>query len=146
MAAVWDLPVIFLIENNGYGLSTPSRDQFRMKQFIDKAIGYGIEGIQIDGNNLLEVHRTVREIAAKMRVDRKPVILECMTFRMRGHEEASGTKYVPQELFDMWGKKDPVANYERFLVESGVLAEDTIAAIRKDIHGSNEPAPDNQGK
>lgn len=132
VAAVWDLPVIFLIENNGYGLSTPSRDQFRMKQFIDKAIGYGIEGIQIDGNNLLEVHRTVREIAAKMRVDRKPVILECMTFRMRGHEEASGTKYVPQDLFDMWGKKDPVANYERFLVESGVLTEDTIAAIRKE--------------
>lgn len=131
VAAVWDLPVIFLIENNGYGLSTPSRDQFRMKQFIDKAIGYGIEGIQIDGNNILEVHRTVREIAAKMRADRKPVILECMTFRMRGHEEASGTKYVPQELFDMWGKKDPVANYERFLVESGVLSEEAIAEIRK---------------
>lgn len=132
VAAVWDLPVIFLIENNGYGLSTPSRDQFRMKQFIDKAIGYGIEGIQIDGNNLLEVHRTVREIAARMRTDRKPVILECMTFRMRGHEEASGTKYVPQELFDMWGKKDPVANYERFLVDSGVLSEEVVAAIRKE--------------
>jgi 2-oxoisovalerate dehydrogenase E1 component len=131
VAAVWDLPVIFLIENNGYGLSTPSRDQFRMKQFIDKAIGYGIEGIQIDGNNILEVHRTVREIAAKMRADRKPVILECMTFRMRGHEEASGTKYVPQELFDMWGKKDPVANYERFLVESGVLSEEAIVEVRK---------------
>ena len=91
VAAVWDLPVIFVIENNGYGLSTPSREQFRCKQFIDKAIGYGIEGIQVDGNNILEVYHAVQKIAEKMRKDPKPVILECMTFRMRGHEEASGT-------------------------------------------------------
>ena len=133
VAAVWELPVIFLIENNGYGLSTPSREQFRMKQFIDKAIGYGIEGIQIDGNNILEVHRAITQIAAQMREDRKPVLLECMTFRMRGHEEASGTKYVPQELFDIWAKKDPVSNYERFLLDSGVLDQDTIDTIRKEF-------------
>jgi len=133
VAAVWELPVIFCIENNGYGLSTPSREQFRQKQFIDKAIGYGIEGIQIDGNNILEVHRAIKKIAAQMRVDRKPVLLECMTFRMRGHEEASGTKYVPQELFDMWGKKDPVMNFEKFLLETGVLSEQQIESIRKDF-------------
>ncbi len=133
VATVWDLPVIFLIENNGYGLSTPSREQFRHKYFIDKAIGYGMEGIQVDGNNILDVYRTVTEIATQMREDRRPVILEAMTFRMRGHEEASGTKYVPQELFDQWGKKDPVANYETYLLDIGVLDEGKIEAIRKDF-------------
>lgn len=133
VATVWNLPVIFLIENNGYGLSTPSSEQFRHKYFIDKAIGYGMEGIQVDGNNILDVYRTVSEIAAQMREDRRPVILEAMTFRMRGHEEASGTKYVPQELFDQWGKKDPVANYETYLLESGVLDEGKIESIRKEF-------------
>ncbi len=121
VAAVWKLPVIFVVENNGYGLSTPSRDQFVCKQFIDKAIGYGIEGVQVDGNNLLDVYQAVRRIAERMRRDKKPVLLECMTFRMRGHEEASGTKYVPQILFDTWQVKDPVAGYERFLEAEGVL-------------------------
>ncbi len=131
VAAVWDLPVIFLIENNGYGLSTPSKDQFRFKQFTDKAIGYGIEGIQVDGNNILEVYTAVKKIAEKMRVDRKPVMLECMTFRMRGHEEASGTKYVPKELFAQWEKKDPVMNYENFLKKEGILTEEIIADLKK---------------
>ncbi|MCZ8217009.1 MAG: thiamine pyrophosphate-dependent dehydrogenase E1 component subunit alpha, partial [Cyclobacteriaceae bacterium] len=116
VAAVWDLPVIFIVENNGYGLSTPSNEQFRCKQFVDKAIGYGIEGVQVDGNNILEVYSTVVRIAEKMRRDPRPVLLECITFRMRGHEEASGTKYVPKELMEMWAKKDPVENYEQFLL------------------------------
>jgi 2-oxoisovalerate dehydrogenase E1 component len=123
VAAVWKLPVIFVIENNGYGLSTPSRDQFVCKQFIDKAIGYGIEGVQIDGNNVVDVYTTVRRIAERMRRDKKPVLLECMTFRMRGHEEASGTKYVPQVLFDTWQKKDPVAGFESFLKSEGLLSD-----------------------
>lgn len=131
VASVWDLPVIFLVENNGYGLSTPSQEQFRCKQFIDKAIGYGIEGHQVDGNNILAVHSKVREIAAQMRQDRKPVILEAMTFRMRGHEEASGTKYVPSELFEKWGQKDPVINFESYLEEIGLLDEEKIKTIRK---------------
>ncbi len=130
VASVWDLPVIFLIENNGYGLSTPSREQFRCKQFIDKAIGYGIEGYQVDGNNILEVHRKTKEIAAQMRKDRKPVLLEAMTFRVRGHEEASGAKYVPQELLDEWRKKDPVVNYETFLESIGLLTEESIGSLR----------------
>jgi 2-oxoisovalerate dehydrogenase E1 component len=130
VAAVWDLPVIFIIENNGYGLSTPSSEQFRCKQFIDKAIGYGIEGVQVDGNNLLKVYEAVKKIAEDIRERPRPVLLECITFRMRGHEEASGTKYIPKELFDVWGKKDPVQNYERFLLEEGVLTEDLIEKIR----------------
>jgi len=132
-AAVWELPVIFLVENNGYGLSTPSNEQFRCKQFIDKAIGYGIEGIQVDGNNILDVYEAVTSIAQKMRKDRKPVILECMTFRMRGHEEASGTKYVPKELFEQWEIKDPVKNYERFLEETGVLTPTRAVMLRERI-------------
>lgn len=123
VAAVWDLPVIFLIENNGYGLSTPSNEQFRCKQFIDKGIGYGMEAYQIDGNNILEVYHKVGELSDSMRKSPRPVILECMTFRMRGHEEASGTKYVPQEKFDEWAVKDPISNYEKYLFEEGILNE-----------------------
>lgn len=133
VASVWDLPVLFVIENNGYGLSTPTSEQYRAIRLSDRAMGYGIPGYTIDGNNLLEVYHKVTEIAEKMRKDRKPVILELMTFRMRGHEEASGTKYVPQELFDKWEEKDPVANYERFLIEEGILNEEVAQAIRKEI-------------
>jgi 2-oxoisovalerate dehydrogenase E1 component len=133
VAAVWDLPVIFVIENNGYGLSTPSNEQFRCKAFIDKAIGYGIEGIQVDGNNILEVYDAVNKIADSMRSNPRPVLLECITFRMRGHEEASGTKYVPKELMETWAKKDPVDNYEKYLLEQNVLDEKKIESIRKKL-------------
>lgn len=132
-AAVWDLPVIFLIENNGYGLSTPSNEQFRFKNFVDKAVGYGIQGYKIDGNNVLEVYDTVKNLAASIRSNPRPVILECITFRMRGHEEASGTKYVPKELFDEWGKKDPILNYENWLKSEGILTDDMIAQWRAEI-------------
>src|SRR5476651_1197224 len=106
IAAVWNLPVIFLIENNGYALSTPVNEQYKCERLVDKAIGYGMEGRRIDGNNLLEVYHTVNELAVSLRENPRPVLLECMTFRMRGHEEASGTKYVPQHLFDIWKEKD----------------------------------------
>lgn len=130
VAAVWDLPVIFIIENNGYGLSTPSAEQFKCKQFIDKAIGYGIEGFQVDGNNVLKVFEAVKRITEEIRERPRPVLLECMTFRMRGHEEASGTKYIPKELFEQWGKKDPVQNFEKWLLDEGVLTEEIIENIR----------------
>ncbi|GGE54959.1 2-oxoisovalerate dehydrogenase E1 component [Pedobacter psychrotolerans] len=126
VASVWNLPVIFLIENNGYGLSTPKSEQFRCKNLVDKAIGYGIEGIQIDGNNILEVYNTINQLANEIRKDPRPVLVECLTFRMRGHEEASGTKYVPQELFDEWEKKDPLSNYESYLIEQGILTPDLV--------------------
>jgi 2-oxoisovalerate dehydrogenase E1 component len=137
-AAVWNLPVIFVIENNGYGLSTPSSEQFRCRSFADKAIGYGIEGISIDGNNVLKVYETVKNLADSIRTDPRPVILECVTFRMRGHEEASGTKYVPKELFEIWGKKDPVATFETFLLNEGVLSEDMIEKMRAAIKSEIE--------
>ncbi len=133
VAAVWDLPVIFVIENNGYGLSTPSSEQFRCRQFIDKAIGYGIEGIKVDGNNILEVYHATQKIATSIRNKPRPVLLECVTFRMRGHEEASGTKYIPKELFALWGKRDPVFNYQKHLLNEGVLTEESIEKIRKEL-------------
>lgn len=133
VAAVWDLPVIFVVENNGYGLSTPSSEQFRCKQFIDKAIGYGIEGVQVDGNNVLEVYDTVKTLAETLRKKPRPILLECITFRMRGHEEASGTKYVPKDLMDTWAKKDPLDNYEKYLLKEEVLDQKTIDATRKRI-------------
>jgi 2-oxoisovalerate dehydrogenase E1 component len=132
-AAVWQLPVIFLIENNGYGLSTPTNEQFRFKSFIDKGVGYGIEAYRIDGNNILETYDVIKNLAESMRNNPRPVLLECMTFRMRGHEEASGVKYVPQELFEIWGKKDPVVNYEKYLLENNIITQELISSIKSEI-------------
>ncbi|MDN5203548.1 dehydrogenase E1 component subunit alpha/beta [Fulvivirgaceae bacterium BMA10] len=130
VAAVWNLPVIFVIENNGYGLSTPSDEQFKFKNFIDKGPGYGIEAVKIDGNNILEVYDTISTIASDIRKRPKPVLVEAMTFRMRGHEEASGTKYVPQKLFDQWAKKDPVESFQKFLFKEKVIDKSIDTAIR----------------
>jgi 2-oxoisovalerate dehydrogenase E1 component len=143
-AAVWQLPVIFVIENNGYGLSTPSNEQFRCKNFIDKGIGYGMETELVEGNDILDVHHKISQIAESIRKKPRPVLVECMTFRMRGHEEASGTKYVPQELMDEWQKKDPTTNYEEFLLAEKVLteaqAEEIKAAIKQEINDELEKA------
>ncbi|UII21929.1 alpha-ketoacid dehydrogenase subunit alpha/beta [Fulvivirga ligni] len=133
VAAVWDLPVIFVIENNGYGLSTPSSEQFRCESFTDKGIGYGIDAIKIDGNNVLEVYSTLSQLAKSIRNNPKPIIVEAMTFRMRGHEEASGTKYVPKELMDKWALKDPLVNYEDYLLKEGVIDQAFIKKLRKKI-------------
>ncbi len=135
IAAVWNLPVIFLIENNGYGLSTPVSEQYKARFLVDKAIGYGMEGYRIDGNNLLEVYHTISELAASMRQKPRPVLVECITFRMRGHEEASGTKYVPQFLFDFWKDKDPLANFEKYLLDERILRPEWIPQMREEFVG-----------
>lgn len=133
VAAVWNLPVIFLIENNGYGLSTPVNEQYRCENLVDKARGYGMEGVRIDGNNILSVYDTIKGVREYCIREQKPYLVECMTFRMRGHEEASGTKYVPKELFEEWGRKDPIKNYELFLTEQQVLSEMQVADIRHEF-------------
>ena len=130
-AAVWQLPVIFVIENNGYGLSTPTEEQYRCASLADRGPGYGMRALSIDGNNILEVYRTISELAAELRDNPEPILLECRTFRMRGHEEASGTKYVPEELMTAWAEKDPVAHFETYLREEGLLTEGKIS-YRKD--------------
>lgn len=130
VASVWNLPVIFLIENNGYGLSTPVAEQFKCAQLVDKAIGYGIKGVQIDGNNILEVFDTISQLAEEMRSNPKPVLLECLTFRRRGHEEASGIKYVPPQLIEEWEAKDPLNCFEDFLFEQQVLNDNLLLAIK----------------
>ncbi len=133
VASVWDLPVIFAIENNCWGLSTPSEEQFRCKQFIDKGIGYGMKAVQVNGNDILAVIKTVQKIAKEMRKNPHPVILELMTFRMRGHEEASGTKYYPEGLQDEWESFDPLTNFTDFLKEEGVLTDEIIETYSKEI-------------
>ncbi|MDE3212691.1 MAG: dehydrogenase E1 component subunit alpha/beta [Bacteroidota bacterium] len=138
LAAVWNLPVIFLIENNGYALSTPVEEQYRCKALVDKAAGYGMEGVQIDGNNILEVYQTIGRVREFCITHQKPYLVECMTFRMRGHEEASGVKYVPREMFARWIEKDPIKNYERFLVEEGILDNFKLAHIRDEFKRSIE--------
>ncbi|TDD74887.1 alpha-ketoacid dehydrogenase subunit alpha/beta [Flavobacterium caseinilyticum] len=133
IASVWELPVLFVIENNGYGLSTPTNEQYRCENLADKGKGYGMESHIVDGNNILEVFNLLSELKASMKENPRPVLLEFKTFRMRGHEEASGTKYVPQELMDMWAIKDPVENYKKYLAENGVLTADFDAALHTEI-------------
>jgi len=130
-AAVWELPVLFVIENNGYGLSTPVAQQYKCAKLSDRAVGYGIEGRTIDGNNVIEVYKAVKAIVTQMRIQPAPFLLECMTFRMRGHEEASGTKYVPAQLMEYWRKRDPLLNYEQYLIEEGLLTEEHIEERRQ---------------
>ena len=138
VAAVWQLPVIFIIENNGYGLSTPSNEQFRFKSFVDKGPAYGMEAVQVEGNNVLEVYTTIKRLAEDMRKNPRPVLVEALTFRMRGHEEASGTKYVPQSLMEEWAAKDPVENYEKWLMHEGILTETAKHGIREKIKAAIE--------
>jgi 2-oxoisovalerate dehydrogenase E1 component len=133
IASVWELPVLFIIENNGYGLSTPTNEQYRCENLADKGIGYGMESHIVDGNNILEVYNLVTDLKASMVEHSRPILLEFKTFRMRGHEEASGTKYVPQELMDLWAIKDPVENYKRFLTENGILTFDYDNEIHAEI-------------
>ena len=133
VAAVWDLPVIFIIENNGYGLSTPTSEQYRCESLVDKAHGYGIEGIKIDGNNILEVYDTIRGVRNYCIDEQKPYLIECMTFRMRGHEESSGVKYVPKELLEEWEKKDPVRTYEEWLLSADIIDVDQLCAINDEL-------------
>jgi len=133
VAAVWKLPVIFVIEHNGYGLSTPSEEQFAFQYFTEKGPGYGMETIRIQGNNVLEVYDTILSLAADMRQNPRPILVEAITFRMRGHEEASGTKYVPKQLMEEWAKLDPVETYETYLESIGVLDTATKEAINQRV-------------
>jgi len=142
VAAVWGLPVIFVVENNQWGLSTPSSEQFKCKQFIDKGIGYGMQAEQVNGNNILEVYGKVAELKASISENPRPVLLECVTFRMRGHEEASGTKYYPEGLQDQWAEHDPVDNYEQFLIQYGLLDQQSIDAKRDGMKQSISAAFD----
>lgn len=133
VASVWKLPVLFCVENNGYGLSTPVSEQYNCKDIVDRAVGYGMEAHIIDGNNILEVFTKVSALASEMRENPRPVLLEFKTFRMRGHEEASGTKYVPKDLMEAWATKDPIANYERYLLEEKILNKDQLAHFKAEI-------------
>ena len=138
VASVWDLPVLFCVENNGYGLSTPTAEQYRCKHIADKGIGYGMESHIIDGNNVVDVYTKVYNFANDIRNNPRPILLEFKTFRMRGHEEASGTKYVPKELMDTWKNKDPLKNFETFLCSENILTtqqiNDETSLIKKEIN------------
>jgi 2-oxoisovalerate dehydrogenase E1 component len=133
VAAVWQLPVIFLVENNGYGLSTPINQQFKCVNIADKGIGYGMRSISIDGNNIIEVFETISSLAAELRKNPEPVLVECMTFRQRGHEEASGVKYVPKELLDYWIERDPKVNFEQWLLTENIISESEIDTWAEEI-------------
>ena len=139
VASVWSLPVLFCVENNGYGLSTPVSEQFNCENIADKGVGYGMESHIIDGNNILEVYTKVDELAKSVRENPRPILLEFKTFRMRGHEEASGTKYVPQDMLDLWAAKDPLENYQEYLKNEGILTEDIEVTFKEEIiHEINE--------
>ena len=133
VASVWSLPVIFCVENNGYGLSTPTSEQYNCENLADRGVGYGMESHIIDGNNVIEVYTKLNQLATDIRQNPRPVLLEFQTFRMRGHEEASGTKYVPQELMDTWAAKDPLVNFENYLLSEGIITQEFIDEARKSI-------------
>ena len=136
VASVWSLPVIFVVENNGYGLSTPNSEQYNCNNFAEKGIGYGMDAYTIDGNNILEVYQTINKLKNEISLNPKPILLECMTFRMRGHEEASGTKYVPKDLMDTWSLKDPILNFEKFLLKEKVLTKTVIDNLKEEFKES----------
>jgi 2-oxoisovalerate dehydrogenase E1 component len=144
VASVWKLPVIFIVENNQYGLSTPTNEQYACKDLVDRAIGYGMKGVICDGNNILEVYNTISSLAADMRENPQPVLVEMKTFRVRGHEEASGTKYVPNDLQNAWAAKDPIDNFEKYLLEIGLITEGGIAeqkaVFKKQINAAADKA------
>ncbi len=142
VAAVWQLPVIFVIENNQYGLSTPTNEQYACKDLVDKAVGYGMKGVVVDGNNILDVYNTIAGLAAEMRANPQPVLIECKTFRVRGHEEASGTKYVPDDLQKIWAERDPIDNFERYLLENQLITEGGIEALKKRLKNNINEAAD----
>jgi 2-oxoisovalerate dehydrogenase E1 component len=133
VASVWQLPVLFCVENNGYGLSTPTNEQYHCEHIADRGKGYGMEAHIIEGNNILEVYTKLKKLVESMRTNPRPVLLEFKTFRMRGHEEASGTKYVPTHLIDDWGLRDPLLNYETYLLEEGVLSEEKIKEYKEEF-------------
>ncbi|MFY0604329.1 MAG: dehydrogenase E1 component subunit alpha/beta [Flavobacteriaceae bacterium] len=138
VASVWSLPVLFCVENNGYGLSTPTSEQYHCEHIADRGIGYGMESHIIDGNNIIEVFTKVSELAQSVRENPRPILLEFKTFRMRGHEEASGTKYVPQELMDTWAAKDPVINFENYLISENRIDKDFIKQTKESIKAEIE--------
>lgn len=133
LASVWNLPVLFCVENNGYGLSTPTNEQYACEHIADRGIGYGMESHIIDGNNIVEVYGKVKELAESIRENPRPILLEFKTFRMRGHEEASGVKYVPKDTLDMWALKDPLNNFETYLLNKGILTEESIENFRTEF-------------
>lgn len=133
VASVWDLPVLFCVEHNGYGLSTPSSEQMKNQNIADKAIGYGMESYTLDGNNILEVYHVIDKLAKSVRKDPRPILIEFKTFRMRGHEEASGTKYVPKDLLEVWAKKDPIENYTKFLKTENILTDEIESKYKEEI-------------
>lgn len=139
VASVWQLPVLFCVENNGYGLSTPTNEQYRCKDIADRGKGYGMESFVLDGNNIVEVYTKIKKLAQSIRKRPRPILVEFKTFRMRGHEEASGTKYVPKELMQSWAKKDPVENFQAYLKNEKILTEKQEVAIKEAIiHEINE--------
>tara|TARA_Y100001970_G_scaffold165063_1_gene201677 strand:- start:2364 stop:4334 length:1971 start_codon:yes stop_codon:yes gene_type:complete len=142
IAAVWNLPVIFIIENNGYGLSTPTQEQYKCKDLVDKAIGYGMEGVKIDGNSVMDVFKTIKDARKKLLKGKGPILIEAITFRIRGHEEASGVKYVPKKLIDKWKKKDPINHFENYLLKNKIIKKDYIENLNTDLENNIIPIID----
>lgn len=140
LASVWKLPVIFVVENNGYGLSTPTRRAIPVEDIAEAAAGYGMAGEVVDGNDVIVVIDAVQRAAARARQGEGPTLLEMKTFRVRGHEEASGTKYVPKELIDAWSKRDPLDQFERMLLEEQVMTREEIDTLKQALAAEVEEA------
>lgn len=150
-AAVFNAPVVFLIENNKYAYSTPNSEQFRCKRLADRAAGYGLEGICADGNDAVGLHLLARDLVADLRAKPRALLLECDTLRMRGHGEHDDASYVPRELIEEYAKRDPIRVAWERLIKEGVATREELdsleRACRDEVHASyqqalSEPPPD----
>lgn len=134
VASVWNLPVLFCIENNGYGLSTPVKEQFNIEDLSERGKAYGIKSFSLDGNDFELLLNKLKEIKSYVIQEQKPVLIEFKTFRVRGHEEASGTAYIPQDLIDKWKKKDPLERLRKTLIKSKIQTKAQLEKLESESH------------
>ena len=139
-AAVFDVPVIFVIENNQFAYSTPTSRQFRCKQLADRAAGYGIPGLTTDGNDAAALLQLTRELANDIRHKPHPVLLVCETMRMRGHGEHDDAAYVPRELLAAWTKRDPISQLQTRLTEAQLATPTEIEALDQAVQAEVDAA------
>lgn len=151
MASIWDLPVLYICENNQYGMSTSVKEAFNIPKISDRKFSYNIEGLTIDGNNVVEVYNTVKHFAEYVRGGNGPVLIECLTYRWKGHSKSDAQVYRTKEEVRQWVEKDPIERYKKFLLDSGAISEDgcreieekAAASIKKSVEfAAGSPFPD----
>ena len=140
MASIWDLPIIYLCENNVYGMSTSVKEAFNIEKISDRKCAYGIEGLTIDGNNLAEVFNAVSHFTGECRAGRGPVLIESLTYRWSGHSKSDAQVYRTREEIRQWVERDPIEKYKKILINQKILTEKEDRDLEKEVIGQLEKA------